>query len=72
MKINDLKEAVRKEVEKMPSKPVKKPAFKEVLVAKIDEYMDKAFETTDADMRQKYRDAIREMQKLLVIISELE
>ena len=29
----------------MPSKPVKKPAFKEALVAKIDEYMDKAFET---------------------------
>lgn len=56
----------------MPSKPVKKQAFKEVLIAKIDEYMDQAFATTDTEARQKYREAIRQMEKLLITVSELE
>ena len=56
----------------MPSKPVKKPAFKEALIAKIDEYMDLAFATDDAEKRQKYRNAIRQMENLLISISEIE
>lgn len=56
----------------MPSKPVKKLTFKEALITKIDEYMDKAFETKDEEMRQKYRNAIRQMEKLLITVSELE
>lgn len=56
----------------MPSKPTKKLSFKESIVAKIDEYMDKAFATTDIEMRQKYRDAIRQMENLLLLVSELE
>lgn len=56
----------------MPSKPVKKMGFKEILVEKIDEYMDQAFAVTDSDMRQKYREAIRQMEQLLLTISGIE
>lgn len=56
----------------MPSKPVKRQTFKESLIAKIDEYMDKAFATKDEELRQRYRDVIREMEHLLLTISNLE
>lgn len=56
----------------MPSKSAKKPAFKEFLITKIDEYMDLAFATTETEVRQKYREAIRQMEKLLITISEIE
>ena len=56
----------------MPSKPSKKPTFKETLIIKIDEYMDRAFATLDPEEREKYRTAIRQMEQLLVAISETE
>lgn len=56
----------------MPSKTTKKSTFKETLIVQIDEYMDKAFATDDADMRQKYRDAIHQMEKLLMTVTEIE
>ena len=59
----------------MPSKSTRstqKASFNNILIAKIDDYMDRAFATEDQDNRQKYREAIREMEKLLVLTSELE
>ena len=56
----------------MPSKPTKKVSFKETLILKIDEYMDAAFATNDPDTRQKYGEAIRQIEKLLITITEIE
>ena len=56
----------------MPSKTVKKNTFKEVLVNKVDEYIDRAFATENADERQKYREVIRQMEKLIITVSDIE
>lgn len=53
------------------SKP-SKASFREMLVEKIEEYMDKAFDTTDPELREKYRDVIHEMEQLLLMVSDLE
>lgn len=50
----------------------KKADFKETLLSKIDDYMDRAFNTEDLAKRQQYREAIQAMQRLLVMVSELE
>jgi len=49
-----------------------KMSFKEVLVNQIDEYMELAFCTEDSNEREKYRGAIREMEHLLLTISNIE
>lgn len=46
--------------------------FKEILMAKINDYMDQAFATEDLTRRQKLREAISELQKLLLLVSKLE
>lgn len=56
----------------MPAKTTKKSSFKEVLIEKIDEYMDQAFATTEEEKRNKYREAIRQMQQLMLTVSEIE
>ena len=56
----------------MANKQTKNNTFKEVLVAKIDDYMDEAFSNDDLGKRQKYREIIREMEKLLLMVCELE
>lgn len=55
----------------MATKQTKNNTFKEILVAKIDDYMDEAFATDDPGKRQKYREVIREMEQLLLMISDL-
>lgn len=49
-----------------------KTPFKEYLIVKIDDYMDQAFATEDPTKRQNYREAIKQMEQLLLIVSELE
>ncbi len=56
----------------MATKQTKNNSFKEILVAKINEYMDEAFETNDVEKRQKYREIIRHMEQLLLFVAELE
>ena len=56
----------------MATKQAKNNNFKEVLVAKIDDYMDEAFATDDPGKKQKYREVIREMEQLLLMVCELE
>lgn len=56
----------------MSTKRTKNNSFKEILSAKIDDYMDEAFATNDAEKRQKYREAIRQMEQLLLAIAEIE
>ena len=59
----------------MPSKTTKASksvSFKEFLIAKIDDYLDQAFSIEDSEKRQKYREAIRVMEQLLLLISDLE
>lgn len=56
----------------MANKQTKNNTFKEVLVSKIDDYMDEAFATEDKEKRQKYREVIRKIEKLLLIITKLE
>ncbi|MBQ2622927.1 hypothetical protein IJG12_01225 [Candidatus Saccharibacteria bacterium] len=56
----------------MATKQTKNNSFKEILVAKIDDYMDEAFATNDTDKRQKYRETIRQMEQLLLTVAEIE
>lgn len=58
----------------MPTKqkPSLKTPFKEYLIAKIDDYMDQAFASDDPAKRQNYREAIKQMEQLLLVVSELE
>ena len=56
----------------MATKQVKKKTVVDVIGAMIEEYMDKAFATNDADLRDKYRELIRELQKLLLMVGEVE
>ena len=56
----------------MATKQTKNNSFKEILVAKIDDYMDEAFATNDTDKRQKYRETIRQMGQLLLTVAEIE
>ncbi len=56
----------------MAPKNTKNMDFKEILMAKTNDYMDQAFATDDPGKRQKLREAIHEMQKLLLIVSELK
>lgn len=56
----------------MATKQTKVNSFKEILVAKIDDYMDEAFATDDPEKRQKYRESIRKMEQLLLAIAEIE
>lgn len=55
----------------MATKQNKNSTFKEILVAKIDDYIDEAFNIEDIEKRQKYREVIREMEQLLLMISDL-
>lgn len=50
----------------------KKMSFQEILIAKVDDYMDQAFATEDPNRRQKCREAIQQIEQLLLIVSELE
>lgn len=43
-----------------------------IRMPKIDDYMDQAFATDDTEKRQKYREAIRQMEQLLILVSEIE
>ena len=54
------------------SKSSQKTTFKETLVNQIDEYMDLAFCTEDSNERERYREAIRQMEHLLLTISNIE
>lgn len=54
------------------NKPVTKAAFKEILINKIDDYLDHAFATEEAEKRQKYREAVRQIEQLLLTVSEIE
>ena len=56
----------------MANKQTKNSTFKEVLVAKIDDYMDEAFATQDTEKRQKYREVIHKIEQLLLMVCELE
>lgn len=56
----------------MATKQTKNNIFKEVLVAKIDDYMDEAFATDDPGKRQRYREVIREMEQLLLMVCEID
>ncbi len=56
----------------MATKQTRNNTFKEILVAKIDDYIDEAFTTDDPGKRQKYREVIREMEQLLLMVCELE
>lgn len=56
----------------MANKQTKNNTFKEVLVTKIDDYMDEAFATDDSVKRQKLREIIREMETLLLKITEVD
>lgn len=56
----------------MATKQAKNNTFKEVLINKIDDYLDEAFATEDKEKRQKYREVIRELEKLLLLVTELE
>lgn len=56
----------------MPSKSKQsKVSFREVLVEEIEEYMGKAFDADNPTLREKYREVIREMEQLLLAITEL-
>ncbi|MBR2766854.1 hypothetical protein IKD67_02095 [Candidatus Saccharibacteria bacterium] len=54
------------------TKASKKASFKDVLILKINDYLDQAFSTEDTDKRQKYREAIMAMEQLLLLVSDLE
>lgn len=56
----------------MATKQTKNNTFKEILVAKIYDCIDEAFATNDVEKRQKYREAIRQMEQLLLAIAEIE
>lgn len=56
----------------MAGRTAKSTSFKEVLINNTDEYIDQALATDDPERRQKLREAIRQMQQLLLIVSELE
>lgn len=55
----------------MSSKTTKSNSFEEIIIKKIDEYTDKAFETTEPEVRQKYREVIKILQGLVLLISKL-
>ena len=54
------------------TKASKIASFKDVLILKINDYLDQAFSTEDTDKRQKYREAIMAMEQLLLLVSDLE
>ena len=56
----------------MATKQVKNNSFKGILVAKIDEYLDEALSEEDKEKRLKYRDVIQEMERLLLMLCDLE
>lgn len=45
--------------------------FQDLLIAKIDEYTDKAFEHDKAEERQKYKEVVKLLQELFVKINSL-
>ncbi len=52
--------------------PSKQTNFKDQLIKKIDEYTDKAFEAKDEAQRNKYRDAVKILQKTYLMICDIE
>ena len=55
----------------MAEKTTKKVSFKEYLVQKIGAYTDQADATEDLDERQAIREAIHELEQLVLSISNL-
>lgn len=50
----------------------KQQSFTDQLIKKMDEYTDKAFDEPNPEKRQKYRDIVKQMQKLFIELSALE